>query len=344
MPYTFKEDHDLIMQCKTAITPLIRAIPKLTEACEALEADGAAALWRLQAEQELLRSGQVGTVQQLLSEREAAYTALRTELVEVEEGHDFSVRALLSRLAKEQEAHRATEERRAELDEERQDLSAQLDALKKDMAILKVDHQVALEEERRRHHQVALEEERRRHARTRAELCAEVGILKGELVLLERSSEQTAEELTGRLGALAIAKEQSESSLRDEAHAKEEAGKRLASRLTEALEGLKHAKADSERDLEGQLTQRAGEQAELLRKIGVMEKLQEKALGVGQPGGGRSGAGAAAGVNAGPPPPAGPDTRNPMANDPHRSRTRATLYAMSVERGVAAGKVQAPRP
>ena len=189
VPYTFKEDHDLIMQCKTAITPLIRAIPKLTEACEALEADGAAALWRLQAEQELLRSGQVGTVQQLLSEREAAYTALRTELVEVEEGHDFSVRALLSRLAKEQEAHRATEERRAELDEERQDLSAQLDALKKDMAILKADHQVALEEERRR------------HARTRAELCAEVGILKGELVLLERSSEQTAEELMGRLGA-----------------------------------------------------------------------------------------------------------------------------------------------
>lgn len=49
------------MQCKTAITPLIRAIPKLTEACEALEADGAAALWRLQAEQELLRSGQVGS-------------------------------------------------------------------------------------------------------------------------------------------------------------------------------------------------------------------------------------------------------------------------------------------
>ena len=60
-PYTFKEDHDLIMQCKTAITPLIRAIPKLTEACEALEADGDAALWRLQAEQELLRSGQVGS-------------------------------------------------------------------------------------------------------------------------------------------------------------------------------------------------------------------------------------------------------------------------------------------
>jgi hypothetical protein len=332
VPYTFKEDHDRIMQCKTAITPLIRAIPKLTEACEALEADAASALKRLRSEDALMLLGQVGTVRQLHYEREAAYACLSQELFEVDEGHSLSMRMLLSRLANEEAAHRETEERRAEMSEEVEALSAQLEGLQKDMALLRADHQKALAEERKR------------HERTRTELTAEIRVLHGALAELEHSSEHTAETLTGRLTALAAAKEASEASLRDAAHATEEAGKRLASRLTGALETLQQAKEESERELGGQLTRKAGEQAELHRKLGLMEKLQEKALGVGQAASGRPPTAGAKAAGAVPPPPPGPDTRNPMAGDPHRSRNRAALYALAVERGIAAGKVQAPKP
>ena len=78
----------------------------------------------------------------------------------------------------------------------------------------------------------------------------------------------------------------------------------------------------------GELTRKAGEQAERHRKLGLMEKLQEKDSELDRPQVGRApdrvrkGGRCPRPVQSLRPPTRGPDTRNPMAGDPHRSRNR----------------------
>ena len=151
----YKDVHDHVVQAKAAFLPVTRAIPRLAEACAALEAEAVAALERLRSDDAVLQRAQVGTVAQLHAEREGLVELMRAELKEMEEGSNYSLQLLLAVLGKEREALRASEMRCAsecfEREEMRRTKDAKIASLQKQLQEARAAHEAAAEQAKRFH-------------------------------------------------------------------------------------------------------------------------------------------------------------------------------------------------
>ena len=135
------------VQCKAAFLPVTKAIPRLAEACAALEADAIATLEWLRSEASVLQRSQVGTVAQLRAEREGLIELMREELTEMEEGTNYSMNQLMAVLGKEREELRASKARCASVLMERDEMVATRDsriaALQKELLRERAANEVA---------------------------------------------------------------------------------------------------------------------------------------------------------------------------------------------------------
>lgn len=85
LPVAFNHVHDQMLQCKAAMMPVTKAIPRLLEAAHRLETEAVAAHERIRVNDIVLGRSQCGSASQLRGEREALISMLRSEIVDMEE-------------------------------------------------------------------------------------------------------------------------------------------------------------------------------------------------------------------------------------------------------------------
>lgn len=309
LPITLNQDRDKMIQYKTIMLPVMRAVAKLSDATEALESEASRAFQRMLKYESELRTSQVGSVSHLRAEREG--------LIKVLVGSIHDMEAEVAEL-------------RGFLLEQKLELIAERESVVELEDILAF-HKLRMEETAIAHkselsrvneaNEKAQTEARAREADLRAQLKAErekVARLIAEGEELERSREELSASLKGQLSDLAKEKEAQEKALRQEAARVEAEGRQRAGELSDQVQKLAMAKAEAEAEFQSNLEAKALKEAALKRRIQTINELQEKALGVeSKPH----------------------TTGTPRSPNKNAARSRAALYAMSLERNGKRGEM-----
>jgi len=296
----YARDHDAMVTARGLLVGPNKALTKLLQATEALEAQAAEARSKLQDDARALSDASSQSIAQLTAQREMLMSTLLAEITHIEHDTTFSIHTLV-------EANQHGQRQYARLDENKRDEVSSLHAelqqqrdkyAKYEATAEKVQRDFAAEvarlcgvvEELKADMKRQNEEARDAYAllsRNMSNALADkqrtIDARDAKVAELEATLGDTSSTLNGKLRDLAREKAEREQRLEQEKSDLAERGRRAAMELEQRLSMTRVEKEQQERRLADELQRTQSEsqkQAESLKnKIEKMRKLQELALG-----------------------------------------------------------------
>jgi len=296
----YARDHDGMVTARGLLVGTTRAMNRLLQTTELLEAEASSARQKLVEDQRALRDASSHSIEQLMAHREMLLTTMRIELESIETDTSFSINTLMATNHKHKLSYAVLDERllsetellQAELEQRKQTferykanaertearfgaevarLCGVVEQMKKDMAQQQ-------QEARDAHDTLA-----RNMSNQLADKQQRLDESEATVVELRETLDGTSATLNGKLRDLTKETAEKEQRLEQEKQDLAERGRRATMELDQRLSMLKVEKEKQETHLAAELERTQTEsmkQAETLKmKIEKMRKLQELALG-----------------------------------------------------------------